>query len=198
MRIVDARGRGLEFADGPGRIVSLVPSHTESLFALGAGGLVVGATDYCVHPLAVLREVPRVPATWRSASSARSSGRARAVGRRVRYLALIWKGPYMAVGPDTFARDLLAACGGVNPLPPDGRRYPRVDERAIEGLDPGVILLPTEPSPFAPAEREAPLGLGCAAARSGGVHIVEGELLSWYGPRMERALELFPVLLAPP
>jgi ABC-type Fe3+-hydroxamate transport system substrate-binding protein len=102
----------------------------------------------------------------------------------------------MAVGPDTFAHDLLAACGGSNPLPAgDGtRRYPRVDERAIEALDPELILLPTEPYPFEPAERLPLLRLRCAAARSDRVHIVEGELLSWYGPRMERALALFSEL----
>jgi iron complex transport system substrate-binding protein len=34
----------------PQRIVSLVPSNTESLFDLGFGERVVGITDYCVHP----------------------------------------------------------------------------------------------------------------------------------------------------
>jgi len=126
------------------------------------------------------------------AALARSQMRARE--RAVRYLALIWKEPYMAVGPDTFAADLLAACGGCNPLPAASARYPRLDERSIEALDPEVILLPTEPYPFQPAEREPLLQLDCAAARSGRVHIVEGELLSWYGPRMLRALDCFSEL----
>ena len=34
----------------PRRVVSLVPSLTETLFDLGAGPLVVGATDFCVFP----------------------------------------------------------------------------------------------------------------------------------------------------
>ena len=34
----------------PERVVSLVPSITESLFALGLGERVVGVTDWCVHP----------------------------------------------------------------------------------------------------------------------------------------------------
>jgi ABC-type Fe3+-hydroxamate transport system substrate-binding protein len=34
----------------PLRIVSLVPSTTETLFALGVGGKVVGVTRFCVHP----------------------------------------------------------------------------------------------------------------------------------------------------
>jgi iron complex transport system substrate-binding protein len=38
------------FLTPPRRIVSLVPSMTESLFDLGYGDSVVGITDYCVHP----------------------------------------------------------------------------------------------------------------------------------------------------
>jgi ABC-type Fe3+-hydroxamate transport system substrate-binding protein len=43
--------------DGP--IVSLVPSLTETLFAIGAGDRLAGRTDYCVEPAG---EVDRVPA----------------------------------------------------------------------------------------------------------------------------------------
>ncbi|MDQ3279971.1 MAG: helical backbone metal receptor, partial [Acidobacteriota bacterium] len=34
----------------PQRVVSLVPSMTETLFDLGAGDVVVGITDYCIFP----------------------------------------------------------------------------------------------------------------------------------------------------
>ena len=47
----------------PRRIVSLVPSLTETLFALGAGDRLVGATRYCVEPAAALEFVPRVGGT---------------------------------------------------------------------------------------------------------------------------------------
>lgn len=40
----------LHFHTPPERIVSLVPSMTESLFALGLGERVVGITDYCIRP----------------------------------------------------------------------------------------------------------------------------------------------------
>jgi ABC-type Fe3+-hydroxamate transport system substrate-binding protein len=48
------------FPTPPTRIVSLVPSITESLFDLGFGDSVVGITDYCVHPadkVAALKKV---------------------------------------------------------------------------------------------------------------------------------------------
>ncbi|MFN7987252.1 MAG: helical backbone metal receptor [Thermoanaerobaculia bacterium] len=45
------------------RIVSLCPSTTESLFALGLGGHLVGVTRYCVHPREALQGIPRVGGT---------------------------------------------------------------------------------------------------------------------------------------
>jgi len=47
----------------PRRIVSLVPSLTESLFALGFGETVVGITDYCTQPREALARLPRVGGT---------------------------------------------------------------------------------------------------------------------------------------
>ena len=45
------------------RIVSLVPSLTELLFALGLGPHVVGRTGFCVHPRDAVRAVPKVGGT---------------------------------------------------------------------------------------------------------------------------------------
>lgn len=38
------------FDETPHRIVSLVPSQTELLFALGLDEEIIGITDYCIHP----------------------------------------------------------------------------------------------------------------------------------------------------
>ena len=46
--------------DPPRRVVSLVPSVTESLFALGFGGAVVGITDFCTRPTSELAALMRV------------------------------------------------------------------------------------------------------------------------------------------
>jgi ABC-type Fe3+-hydroxamate transport system substrate-binding protein len=45
------------------RIVSLVPSLTELLFALDLGPQVVGRTGFCVHPRDAVRAVPKVGGT---------------------------------------------------------------------------------------------------------------------------------------
>jgi len=61
MRIVDVRGRTLDFYQPPRRVVSLVPSTTETLFDLGAGDSVAGITDFCIFPESLDR--PRVGGT---------------------------------------------------------------------------------------------------------------------------------------
>jgi ABC-type Fe3+-hydroxamate transport system substrate-binding protein len=42
--------RGIEPGLAPQRVVSLVPSMTDSMFALGLGRFVIGVTDYCPVP----------------------------------------------------------------------------------------------------------------------------------------------------
>ena len=48
--IVDGLGRKVTINAVPQRIVSLAPSNTEILFALGLGDKVVGDTEYCDYP----------------------------------------------------------------------------------------------------------------------------------------------------
>ncbi len=48
--VVDDAGRTVKITGVPGRIISLAPSNTEILFALGLGDKVVGVTDFCDYP----------------------------------------------------------------------------------------------------------------------------------------------------
>ncbi|HEV8439851.1 MAG TPA: cobalamin-binding protein [Methylomirabilota bacterium] len=52
LTVTDQTGRRLNLPAAPRRIISLVPSVTESLFALGAQDLLVGVTDFCDYPAA--------------------------------------------------------------------------------------------------------------------------------------------------
>ncbi len=267
VRVRDALGREHEFGAPPRRIVSLVPSLTETLFALGVGDSLAGVTEFCVHPADGVAPLPRVGGTKNPSLAAirsllpdlvlankeenrrrdvealeaagvpvfvtyarsvreaideiRALGRicasearaeqleaeveealadaARGIGARATTaIALVWRDPFMAVGGDTFAHDLLACCGARNPFAASGkRRYPRLERSELEAAEPEVILLPTEPYPFGERDRAELLELDCPAARDGRVHVVEGELLSWYGPRMPRALATLSELLRP-
>src|SRR5881275_2073307 len=46
----DVRGQTFTFSSPPRRVVSLVPSLTETLFDLGAGNDIVAVTDFCIFP----------------------------------------------------------------------------------------------------------------------------------------------------
>lgn len=47
----------------PRRVVSLVPSVTESLFDLSLGDRLVAVTDYCIHPASGVAGLPRIGGT---------------------------------------------------------------------------------------------------------------------------------------
>ena len=57
VKIKDDLGNIVTIKQKPMRIVSMSPSHTESLFAIGVGNRVVGRTDFCDYPA----ETAKVP-----------------------------------------------------------------------------------------------------------------------------------------
>ena len=52
--LIDDMGRAVSIEEIPQRIISLAPSNTEILFALGLGERVVGVTEFCDYPLEAL------------------------------------------------------------------------------------------------------------------------------------------------
>lgn len=63
MRIIDQMQRTVELAAPAQRIISLVPSQTELLFAIGAGESVVGLTKFCTEPPSLVGAVAKVGGT---------------------------------------------------------------------------------------------------------------------------------------
>ncbi|MFQ5790838.1 MAG: helical backbone metal receptor [Acidobacteriota bacterium] len=61
--LTDATGTSLSLAALPRRIISLVPSVTDTVFALGAGDRLVGITRYCAHPEDARLRLPVVGGT---------------------------------------------------------------------------------------------------------------------------------------
>jgi iron complex transport system substrate-binding protein len=59
----DDLGRAVRHPAQPRRIVSLCPSQTETLLALGLGERVVGRTRYCIHPAAEVSRITEVGGT---------------------------------------------------------------------------------------------------------------------------------------
>ena len=61
IRLRDDRGRLVALPAPPKRVVSLVPSDTLNVCALGAASALVGRTDYCELPQDVVAKVPLYP-----------------------------------------------------------------------------------------------------------------------------------------
>jgi ABC-type Fe3+-hydroxamate transport system substrate-binding protein len=245
----------------PGRIVSLVPSLTETLFALGVGESVVGRTRYCTQPPRAVGRVPKVGGTkkidvgrvlglepdlivsvreensredvetlaeagvpvflgapetvdgalqmLRELAATVEAPQAQSVlapiervvqglemrrGERRRVFVPIWKSPYMGVGSDTYVHDVLEVSGGEN-ICGRATRYPVVTLQEIEALQPEVVLLPDEPYPFSAEDLPEFYALYIPAAREDRIHLVDGKLLTWYGPRMAGSLTQISALL---
>jgi ABC-type hemin transport system substrate-binding protein len=63
MEFLDEISRTVSLSAPPRRVVCLVPSITETLFALGLGERVVGVTDYCTHPPDEIARLQKVGGT---------------------------------------------------------------------------------------------------------------------------------------
>ncbi|MBX9366488.1 helical backbone metal receptor [Streptomyces sp. WAC04114] len=101
-------------------------------------------------------------------------------GTRRTAVVPIWRRPWMVLGRDTFAGDVLARLGvdHVHATHPD--RYPRVPLEDLRASAPDVVVLPDEPYRFTADDGpEAFPGLPCA--------LVSGRHLTWYGPSLAEA-----------
>lgn len=155
--------------------------------------------------VALLREMALLGATADAvrevvepAEAALGAALAERGGPAQRVFCPIWRDPWMSVGPDTYAHDLLALCGGENVFGArSDRRYPRVTLAQVEAAAPDVVLLPDEPYSFGPVDAAEIARLDIPAALAGRIHLIDGTWVSWYGPRIRGALEGLRALLAP-
>jgi ABC-type Fe3+-hydroxamate transport system substrate-binding protein len=102
---------------------------------------------------------------------------------RVRAVVPVWRRPWMALGRDTFAGDVLAHLGVGNLLAGHADRYPRLSVEELRALGPDLVVLPDEPYRFTAGDgpEEFP---GVRAA------LVSGRHLTWYGPSLVEARDV--------
>ncbi|KQX47885.1 MULTISPECIES: helical backbone metal receptor [unclassified Streptomyces] len=92
----------------------------------------------------------------------------------------IWRRPWMVLGRDTFAGDLLARLGVRNLYADHPERYPSLPLDELRAAAPDLVVLPDEPYRF--TREDGPEAFpGTAAA------LVDGRLLTWYGPSLAEA-----------
>jgi ABC-type Fe3+-hydroxamate transport system substrate-binding protein len=150
-----------------------------------------------LRELAALGAAPEaVEAVVVPVERALEAARARRPARATRVFCPVWKNPWMAVGGGTYADDLLSLCGGRNVFAERAeRRYPIVEIADIARAAPEVILLPDEPYAFGPRDVAELASLDVPAARDARIHLIDGTWVSWYGPRIARALQMLRRLI---
>ncbi|WP_185066099.1 helical backbone metal receptor [Pseudonocardia eucalypti] len=93
----------------------------------------------------------------------------------------VWRRPWVLVGRDTFAGDVLGRLGVANAYAGHADRYPRPPlaelTALLEARRADLVALPDEPYPFHPGDGpEAFPGARCA--------FLDGRLLTWCGPSL--------------
>jgi ABC-type Fe3+-hydroxamate transport system substrate-binding protein len=97
----------------------------------------------------------------------------------------VWRRPWMALGRDTFAGDVLARLGVDHVLTGSPERYPRFTP-PLPGID--LVVLPDEPYRFTPDDGpEAFPGVTACC--------VSGRHLTWYGPSLAEARQVLAAQL---
>lgn len=104
-------------------------------------------------------------------------------------LYFIWSSPYMVAGPNTFIGQIIKTLGLNNVISAPQERYVTLSESEIETLNPDLIFLSSEPYPFKEKDVAA-----FTKNFNSKVIIVDGEMFSWYGSRMEKMKAYFSLL----
>lgn len=100
----------------------------------------------------------------------------------------VWRRPWVWLGADTFAADMLARVGVRVSMTGDDR-YPRMPVAEALRTDPELAVLPDEPYRFTAHDGpEAFAPLPCA--------LVSGRDLTWYGPSLVTARQALTTALA--
>ncbi|MER6069084.1 helical backbone metal receptor [Streptomyces sp. NPDC001817] len=180
---------------GLDRILALAPdlvianeeeNRAPDLDALRAAGLEVLVTEVRSVPQA-FAELARVLGAcgapgrphWLQEAQAAWDALPEPVGRRTAVVP-VWRRPWMVLGRDTFAGDVLARLGVDHVYAGHPDRYPRVPLDELRAAAPDLVVLPDEPYRFAADDGpEAFPGLACA--------LVSGRHLTWYGPSLSEA-----------
>ncbi|GHD96236.1 helical backbone metal receptor [Streptomyces naganishii] len=178
------------------RIAALAPdlvianeeeNRPADLDALRAAGLEVLVTEVRDVPGA-FAELARVLTAcgaaarprWLEEAEAAWSAPPPVAARRPTAVVPVWRRPWMVLGRDTFAGDVLARLGVDHLYAGHAERYPRVALEELRAAAPDLVVLPDEPYRFTAGDGpEAFGGLPCA--------LVSGRHLTWYGPSLAEA-----------
>ncbi|MBK9335957.1 MAG: ABC transporter substrate-binding protein [Lewinellaceae bacterium] len=128
---------------------------------------------------AVTGRAPAAQMLVRTVEQAFADHRPEPAAGRPRAAYFIWRKPCMVAGGDTFIHAMLQEAGFENVFAAESR-YPEILPEILTERAPDVLLLSSEPYPFA-EKHVAEFQEICPAAQ---VVVVDGEMFSWYGSRL--------------
>ncbi len=163
-------------------------NRAEDLAALRGSGIPVWVTGPATVSEAIdglsalLRALVGREPEWLTHTREHWRSRAPLVPRR-RAVIPIWRRPWMVLGRDTFAGDILRQLGVDNVYADHPERYPRVQpqDEPIAAAD--LVVLPDEPYPFSAED-------GPEAFPDKRTVLISGRHLTWYGPSLLEAPEI--------
>ncbi len=108
-----------------------------------------------------------------------------------RVLYFIWKDPLMVAGPSTFIGHVLERLGYINAVDDKTVRYIEITPSTLKNYRTDLLILSSEPFPFNETHQAELSGISNAKAL-----LADGEIFSWYGPRMLKMASYFRTLQA--
>ncbi len=188
-------------------IANVEENLKEHVDRLRASGIPVWVTypRTVADGIRMVRELGEVTGTRERAGAIASeldgllaAARGRSAGRRpVSVFYPVWRDPYMTINADTYVHDMLAVCGARNVFGDRPGRYPVVSLDEVRAASPEVIVLPDEPFRFRRVHvRDFTACADVPAVRRARIHLMDGKLFCWYGPRIASALRTLPDLFA--
>ena len=191
------------------RIISLVPSVTETLFELGLDDQIVAITRWCTRPAEKVIDKPKVGGTknpklqsileWKpdivilDCDENRKEDAEKLEKNGIRTFTVF---PKTIDDSIRVIRQLGELFGFHNVFAHHPQRYPPLTAEEIGRMDPEMILFPDEPYPF----RQKHLDLfqqefpGTRAVRNQRLFSFDGSYIAWHGFGTLRALREFPLL----
>jgi iron complex transport system substrate-binding protein len=265
---VDEVGRRVLIPESPKRIVSLAPSITETVFALGLNDKIVGVTNYCNYPVQAL-EKPRIGgfvnpsienivflrpdlviATddgnrrevidkltelgipvfvtypknfgeilrtienigWITGRGTEASRIVKGIkGRRDEIIKLtkdlekpkvflqMGESPFITIGRDTLANDLIESAGGLSISRDEPMRYPTYSIEDVLINEPDIIII-TSMNPkrdYKGLIRKWSRWGSISAVKRGKVFVIDSELVDRPSPRIIKGLEKLTRIIHP-
>jgi len=125
----------------------------------------------------------------------RTEGRA-----KPKVLWVIQRQPLRVAGTQTFVNELIEIAGGVNAIGKTLHAYPPIGDEEVIAAWPDVIIEPTDQPEQRQAQQRSALSFYAAfrtlpAVRNGRIYVIDGDLVSRLGPRIEQGLKTIAACL---